>query len=174
MCPFHNAEVKKNPHLAGCGRAGSHQYAYLTKPYLDEAALLAGPLPEEYPFKLESSTDYFDQDDMGGFTGEACYYFTREFVAPFDCDQVLIGGNVGPFVMWVNGEEVYRTEKSTSWTTNEAWIGCKLKAGPNRLVVKAVRLTDDFAFCLWPYRADAFDDKSRGVAYIDDRFGDMV
>jgi len=171
-CPFHNDTVKANPCLIpGSGRSAYHQYANLDRIYLDEIELLKGALPEESPFVVETGEDCLDERNLGGFTGEACYYLVRTIHADEEKNLNFMAGATCPFVMWLNGDEVMRNDKVTSWCPHDFSAEVKLNKGENRLVVKVARNLDTFRFSLLPMRPDFAEDKSQGVSMIDDSLG---
>lgn len=174
-CPFHNDRVVVNPaFIPGCDRAGAHTYVQLERPYLDEAALLRAEIPGEDPYDIEVADDVIDDRDLGGFTSESCYYLTRRIVSPEAMDMRFTLGATGPFVASLNGAEVLRWEKVTTWGPYDFQFAATLKEGDNRLVIKALRLTDAFRLSMTPIRPDAFKDRTKGVSMFSDQLGDGV
>jgi len=174
-CPFHNDRVMKNPSLVpGCGGALCHNYVRLDRAYLDEVALSAGPLADEEPFLVERGEDHLDAEHLGGFTGEACYYLVRTIVAREPLPATLCIGSTGPFAVWLNGTEVHRHDAVQPWSQFGFWIPVSLLEGRNRLVLKAIRLTDAFRVSTCFIKPDVPGDKTRGVSFIMDCFGEWL
>jgi ADP-ribosylglycohydrolase len=168
-CPFRNNTTVMNPARAGCLYAAYHQYVRLDRPYLDEDRLLSRPLPEEDPVQVEVGEDVVTHEDLGGFVGEACYYLTRTLHAPCDMSVYFQVGATGSFAGWLNGEEVGRHDGVQPWAPSDFACAAALREGPNRLVVKCLRQTDDFAFSLQIIRTDLPKDKKKGIAPNEDR-----
>lgn len=146
VCPYHNREVICHPCKAGCGSDSYNQYARLEGQYLDEAKLLHEELPAELPMRLETATDLITQDDLGGFLGQACYYFVRTLQSsqPANCGVSI--GRTGPYRAWVDGQELQSRSDIRSWTPweQEHVKYFDFEGVPRRLVIKAVRVGDEF------------------------------
>ena len=172
VCPYRNDEFIDHPcHVAGCSDMMVHQCVRLDKPYLDETTLVARDLPIEHPFIVECGNDRVSGADLGANLGECCYYLVREIAStePVDC-QVNIGAT-GPVAAWIDGREVLRNERSRPWFFGEYTFPAHFDTTPRRIVVKCLRVSDEFMFSMCFIKNDVPGDKLRGVSYLIDSMG---
>jgi ADP-ribosylglycohydrolase len=174
ICPYYNDEAIKPPFMAGMTGDCYNQYARLDRPYLDEARLLRGPLPDEVPLCVEKGEDRLTEADLGGFRGQGCYYLTRTIQAAEARDASLTIGRSGPVRVWLDGVEIFASETMRAWTSyDEPGVKIRLTGAPQRLVVKALRLTDAFAFSLH-VMGGGDPAYIRGISNIYDGLADLV
>jgi hypothetical protein len=147
VCPYQNEQVCCNPSALGYNDYYNH-HVRADHPYLDESVLLERDLPEELPLALEVGEDLITDRDLGGFKGQACYYFVRTFQsAGLIGETELDLGRTGPCRVWLDGRQIVHFDNMRSWAPDEG-IKCTLTGRPQRLVVKFIRLTDAMSFSL--------------------------
>lgn len=175
ICPYRNDELISHPvHVPGCHPLLVHQYVRLDREYLNETLLLEQDICDEEPFTVERGEDHIDSGHLGGFTGEACYYLVRDIVAnePVECNVSI--GATGPFVIWMDGKEVFRNERISSWFFQDYVFRAEFDRTPKRMVIKCIRPTDEFRFSLCFMKTDVPGDKTVGVSYLLDCMGNKV
>jgi len=74
-------EVTKATTVPGCQYLMAQQYVRLDWSYLDERRPLEKDIEEEHPYVIQRSEDHIDSEHLGGFVGQACFYFVREIKA---------------------------------------------------------------------------------------------
>lgn len=151
VCPYYNEAKTCHPgHIGFAGDSYTHHVQF-DHPDLDENRLIREDIPAELPLSLEAPEDLILETQLGGFTGPAVYYFVRTIraVAPRG-NFCLMFGRVGPIRVWFDGKEVAAREGVRPWCPVEfdEQISVNLDGRPQRLVVKALRLTDAFRFSL--------------------------
>lgn len=175
VCPYRNDIIISHPiFVDGCSRVLSHQYARLDREYLDETALRLNDIPEENPFVIERGEDHIDADFVGKYLGESCYYLVREISAKelVECDVNI--GYTGPFIVWLDGEEMLRSEESSAWFPFDYSFSAKFNSTPRRMVFKCVRPGDEFRFSLCFVRKDTPGGKTNGISILLDNLGDSI
>lgn len=175
VSPYRNDERICHPvYVDGCQDLLYKNLVNLKEAYLDEATLLTGDLPQEIAYLVEKGEDHIDYPDLGGFVGEACYYFVREFVAdgPIECGVSI--GSTAPMVVWLDGQEVCRREKPSTWFYGDGAFAARFSKTPRRMVIKVAIPADDFRFSISFIKADIPGDKTVGIAANLDCFGDAV
>ncbi|MFA6569209.1 MAG: hypothetical protein WCS96_13435, partial [Victivallales bacterium] len=161
ICPYRNEKTKTNPANIGYLDYYNHHVRFDT-PYLDESRLVREDIPEELPLKLESGDDLITEQKIGGFKGQACYYFVRTIRSAETVGEVgVILGRSGPCWMWLDGKLIGQWNTMRNWapellmddTLSDKWgnvmegiLKCNLTGQPQRLVVKFIRLTDALSF----------------------------
>ena len=147
VCPYDCEEQTCNPGNLPGFRDAMDMYVDLDKPYLDEAGLLAGPLPEEMPFAVEIGGNHLCSRDLGSFQGTCCYYLVRTIRSKADLDGVScsLGSDV-PAKMWIDGKEVFRQEQHLALVAsgNEKMKLDLRKGEEHRLVIKIAARADSF------------------------------
>ncbi len=174
VCPYRNTDYVDHPiRVPGCHDVLFHQFARMQTAYLDEQRLLTHDLPDEYPMELHLAEDRITHTDLGGYTGEAVYYFVRTFVSrePVSCSVNI--GATGPLVVWVDGEEVYRSDKVQPWFPQDHQFTFQCDDMPRRVVVKCARVMDEFCFSWQCIKADIPGDKTVGVSFVLDCLGNL-
>ena len=147
VCPYDCEEQTCNPGNLPGFRDAMDMYVDLDKPYLDEAGLLAGPLPEEMPFAVEIGGNHLCSRDLGSFQGTCCYYLVRTIRSQADLDGVTCSlGSSVPAKMWIDGKEVFRQERHLALvgTDNEKMKLDLRKGEEHRLVIKVAARADSF------------------------------
>ena len=175
VCPYRNDELITHPvFVEGCEPMLVHEYVRLDRPYLDETHLQKEEIPEEVPYTVECGEDRIGNADLGGFFGEACFYLTRDVVSrePVECNVNI--GSTGPFIVWLDGEEVLRHEGVSSWGPHDFMFRAMFDMKPRRLVIKCVRPGDDFQLSLCFRRLNSQEDKTKGVSYLLDCLGEVI
>ncbi|MBR4664302.1 MAG: ADP-ribosylglycohydrolase family protein [Lentisphaeria bacterium] len=147
VCPYDCEEQTCNPGNLPGFRDAMDMYVDLDKPYLNEAGLLAGPLPEEMPFAVEIGGNHLYSRDLGSFQGTCCYYLVRTIRSQADLDGVScsLGSDV-PAKMWIDGKEVFRQEQHLALvgSSNEKMMLDLRKGEEHRLVIKVAARADSF------------------------------
>ncbi len=147
-CPFADC----NPHAAGYGRDSYHQYADLTREYLDEARLLQENLPEEDPYCIQVGTDRITARDLGGFNGQGCYYQVCEIEMPEANNGGFLLARSGPCEVSLDGALLNRFPDMIEYSISGEGVDCRFTGKRQRVVVKVIRLTEHFEFALIPRR----------------------
>ncbi|MBQ0105576.1 MAG: ADP-ribosylglycohydrolase family protein, partial [Armatimonadetes bacterium] len=175
--PYRNADLSNNWHPChkGEGFMMFHQYVDINTEYLDEATLLKEEIEEEFPFKVECPEFLMTNEDISHHMGETCYYFTRTIVAEEDYDAKLHVGCSGPFVIYVNGQEVMRNNYTGTWSPDDNYAPFDMKEGEEyRIVVKALQITDEFKFSFDLNIRDYPESKEYGKSIFLDNYGDKT
>ena len=147
ICPYQNDEVCCNPSAVGYNDYYNH-HIRPDHQYLDEAVLLEKDIPEELPLLLEAGEDLITEQDLGGFKGQACYYFVRTIRSTEVIAEALMGiGRTGPCRIWLDGKLIAQYDNMRAWAPDEN-ASCVLTGKAQRLVVKFIRLTDALSFSL--------------------------
>jgi len=173
--PYRNEEINEHPNNVGSGRMMFHQFVDINEKYLDEDTLLDEDIIEEFPFNIELAEDVITNEDISHHMGESCYYFTRTFVSSETRDVEILVGATGPFIMWINGKEVMKSDIIGGWCPQD--FSAKfdvLEDQEYRLVVKAVQITDEFKFSLNFVMNPNPESKEYGKSWILDTFGSVI
>lgn len=173
-CPFSNAERICVPVNAGLLGDHYNHYVDLDREYVDEAALLAGELPDEAPLHVELGPDLIASEDFGHFKGQACYYLVRTICADEPVSGRLHIGRSGPCRVWLDGELLGENREMRQWAPYEtpAWP-VTFDRTPRRLVIKLLQLADSsrLSVVLW----GAGDPTGRrGISLHPDNLADIV
>ena len=115
------------------------------------------------------------QDQLGGFTGQACYYLVRTLRAtvPGTATNLAIGRS-GPCRVWLDGVELGSHPDMRCWTPlDDANYKLTLDSRPQRLVIKLIRLTDAFRFSA-VFMCKGDPDYQRGRSNILDSLADQI
>ena len=173
-CPYNNPQRQCIPGAVGCARDNYNHYVSLDRPYLDEARLLIEELPAEVPLHLERGEELITHEHLGGFKGQACYYFVRTLRSPEPRDTALFMGRSGPFRAWLDGREVGASREMREWSCHEdEGLALHLTGRPQRLVIKLVRLSDILG--LHVLLTGAGDPRyQRGISYVYADLADQV
>jgi hypothetical protein len=93
--------------------------------------------------------DLFSVADFIGYQGPCAVYAERRLYSPEEqviCIQV---GASDAYRLWVNGEEVSRSENADWWTAeNKHHSGIKLKKGENQVVMKCIRQAESARYSI--------------------------
>lgn len=143
-CPY----LHCNPFAVGCGMDSYNSYAMPEESYCDESRLLNEDLPEEDPVLLETGPDRIDASMLGGYVGQGVYYLAREIIASEPGDSVFRISRSGPCRIWLDGNEIAHFLDFLQYAENGEVVPMRLTGQKQRIVVKLVRLTDEFSFCL--------------------------
>ena len=174
VCPYCNDEYVAGPFMVQLTGDCYNQYVRLDAPYLDEAKLLTGDLPQEVPLRLESGEDFLNDSDFGGFRGQACYYLVRTFRSTQELDVNLLIGRTGPYRAWLDGVELGSSDKMRMHAVlDDANLKIHLTGKPQRLVIKLARLTDAYDFSLF-FIGRGDPEYVRGISNILDCLEDLV
>ena len=175
VCPYCNDEYVAGPFMVNLTGDCYNEYVRLDAPYLDEAKLLAGDIPQEVPLKLECGEDFLCESDFGGFRGQACYYLVRTFRSlKADLDVNLLIGRTGPYRAWLDGVEIGSSDQMRAHAmSDDANLRIRLTGKPQRLVIKLARLTDAYEFSLF-FIGKGDPAYVRGVSNIVDHLEDTV
>jgi ADP-ribosylglycohydrolase len=173
-CLYNNPRRRCNPCCVGCARDFFNHYVSLDRPYLDETRLLREELPEEVPLHLERGEELITHAHLGGFKGQACYYFVRTLRSSEPRTVALFMGRSGPFRAWLDGQEVGASHEMREWSCHEdEGLTLRLTGRPQRLVIKLVRLSDILG--LHVLLTDTSDPRrQRGISYVHDDLADQV
>ena len=79
-------------------------------------------------------------------------------------------GSTGPFVMWIDGEQALRSDKTLPYAPWDHSYKTTFSTAPRRVVIKLLRLTDEFEFGV-NFVKTAASDKTAGEACFVDNFG---
>ncbi|MDR2675413.1 MAG: ADP-ribosylglycohydrolase family protein [Opitutaceae bacterium] len=174
VCPYNNETIVGGPFRVGLTGDCYNHYVDPDTPYLDEARLLHEDLPEELPLHLERGEDILEAADLGGFHGQACYYFVRTLRSREPgVEAGLMIGRTGPVRVWVDGRLLIRKDTHRCWATLDDAHACVSFDGrPRRIVIKAARLADTFTLSLLLMRTKTAD-YHRGISNIHDCFEDL-
>lgn len=174
VCPYRNDEKECHPiFVSGCHTVCTNQFVRLDKPYLDETELAVHDLPDETPVLLQRGEDHIDAEHLGGFFGEACYYFVREIACDEDREFDLDLGCTSPCVVWIDGREVWRSESSRAWCISNHIFRVRFGPKPSRMVIKCAKSADEFRMSVTPIRLSFSEEKRGGVSYILDNMRDV-
>ncbi|MBI3987230.1 MAG: ADP-ribosylglycohydrolase family protein [Lentisphaerae bacterium] len=148
VCPYHNPEKICHPGSAGLSGDSYNQYVSLDRAYLDEQRLLREDFAGELPFSLELGEDRITETDLGGFKGQACYYFVRTFRSTGLTGEVsLLIGRTGPYRAWLDAQEIGCQRDMRAWAQQyDETLTVRLTGEAQRLVIKCIRLTDAMTF----------------------------
>jgi len=182
VCPYSNDKIKTNPANIGYLDYYNH-YAQFDRHYLDESKLVMEDIPDELPMRLESGEDLITEQKLGGFKGQACYYFVRMIRSTEEMNQMaLMLGRTGPCRMWLDGKLIGQWNTIRNWApelqtddalideSGDVWekiIKCDLTGRPQRLVIKFIRLTDALSFSMLFFTPGDPSHK-RGVSFVVD------
>ncbi len=175
--PYRSADLSNNWHpiVKGEGYMMFHQYVDINKEYLDETALLGGEIEAEFPYEVECPEFLMTEKDISNHMGETCYYFTRTIVAEENYEAKLHFGFSGPFVIWLNGKEIMRSDRVGTWSPDDHYYPIDLKKKKEyRFVVKALQITDEFRFSFDLNIRDYPESKEYGKAIFLDNYGDKI
>jgi ADP-ribosylglycohydrolase len=174
VCPYQNDTIICNPGLAGYWSDFFNHYVRLNHAYLDENRLLKEDIADELPLRVESGEDMITERQVGGFIGQACYYFVRTIQATDLSGEVrFFFGRSGPYRMWLDGELIGECDDIRGWTPHEdEGLKCRLTGKPQRLVIKFIRLTDAMSFSML-FIGPGDPAHERGISYIVDNLKDL-
>jgi len=180
VCPYRNDKIKTNPANIGYLDYYNHHVRF-DAPYLDESRLVREDIPEELPLALESGDDVVTGQKIGGFNGQACYYFTRTIRSTKEIGDVgVILGRSGPCWMWLDGRLVGQWDTMRNWAPEllmddallDKWgnvmdgiLKCDLTGQPQRMVIKFISLTDALSFSALFFGSGDPTHK-RGVSFV--------
>jgi len=93
------------------------------------------------PYQLVNiKEDLFSVTDLFGYQGPCVAYAERSLYCPEDREVHLLVGHTDAYRIWINGEEVSRSDKREWWTAeNKHHRGIKLKKGRNLIRLKLIR-----------------------------------
>jgi ADP-ribosylglycohydrolase len=154
-------------------RVHVHNFARLDRPYLDENSLLRADIPSEDPYIVQCPEDYVTNSHLGGFVGEACYYFVREIIAPSDVECTLSCGSTNPFIIWKDGTEIARSEHCDTWGFQEHTADVLLTSKPSRFVIKIIKQVEEIRLFISFWRK-GLPNAGRGVSIFHDEFSDVI
>ena len=175
VCPYNNDQLVAGPFHANLTGDCYNEYAELDRAYLDESLLLREDIAGETPLLIEHGEDLLTQDQLGGFTGQACYYLVRTLRATVpDTATNLVIGRSGPCRVWLDGAELGSHPDMRCWTPlDDANYKIMLSGQPQRLVIKLIRLTDAFQFSA-VFMCKGDPDYKRGCSNILDSLADQI
>ncbi len=175
VCPYNNAVNVSGPFMVNLTGDCYNHYVRIDHTYLDESALLTRDLPNEVPLILEHGEDHLAAADIGGFEGQACYYFVRTIrSAEPDTEVRLMLGRSGPYRAWLDGSEIGRSDELRGWAMmDDVNINLTLTGLPQRLVLKFARLTDAFDFSLF-FVIPGIPDRFHGHSNLLDSLSDFA
>ena len=170
-CPYNRDGVFKFPQEGDSW----NNHVRLDKPYLDEACLLKGDIPEELPEEIQVGEDYIDGSQIAGFRGPACFYLVRELVAAKPCDIAFHITSSAPIAIWFDGKEMARREKGREVSLQDGLIAAvNIGPTPKRLVIKVARQCDYLSFCVSAMVVGGGDpERRRGISIFADCLGDV-
>ena len=144
ICPYANDEFTCNPGNIPGLRDAMDAYVNLDTPYLDEARLVKGDIPEERPYIVEIGGDFIYRDDLSHYKGTSCYYLVRTIRSEKEIPDVnfCVGADV-PFKAWLDGVPITREELSRCRSAHGK--ADTLTTKPRRLVIKIAASADDFS-----------------------------
>ncbi|MEZ0296311.1 MAG: ADP-ribosylglycohydrolase family protein, partial [Candidatus Methylacidiphilales bacterium] len=159
-CPYNNAKHVGGPFTVNLTGDCYNHYVRAEHPYLDETRLLREDIPEEAPMPLQTGQDYLTAQDLGGFQGQGVYYLVRTIRGNASTtsangdglgeEVALQIGRTGPYQAWLDGVEIGKSEDLRCWSMmDNVWLKIRVTEKPQRLVIKLLRLTDDFTFSLY-------------------------
>ena len=94
--------------------------------------------------------DLFSVADLVGFQGPCAVYAERRLYSPEDQEVCVQVGATDAYRLWVNGQEVSRSDRVDWWTAeNRHHSGVKLRKGENRVVMKCVRRGETARFSVF-------------------------
>jgi ADP-ribosylglycohydrolase len=174
ICPYQNDKIICNPGCVGEWSDFYNQYVRPDHPYLDEQKLLCEDIPTELPWAIEKGEDVITERDIGGFNGQACYYFVRKFRSTkFTGQSRVFIGRTGPYRAWLDGKMIGQSQDIRGWAAHEDEnLHCQLTGQPQRLVFKFIRLTDVFSFSI-NFISPWTPEQKRGISYILDGLEDL-
>ena len=129
-------------------------FVSLRHDYLPESAI---DIEKEYqhwshalgrPAMVYSRENEIDLAQVVGLRGAYCAYLSRTVVAPATQPAYLVIGNNDAYRLYLNGELVHETEECTWWTPFNNAHPVTLHQGPNHLLVKLLKRSDDLRFTL--------------------------
>ncbi len=171
ICPYQNEITCCNPSALGY----NDYYNHHIRPYhayLDEFVLQQEDIPGELPLNLESGKDLITEKELGGFTGQACYYLVRTIRSAGLVGPVkMVIGRSGPCQIWLDRKLIASYDNMRSWAPDES-IKCILTGKVQRLVVKFIRLTDAMSFSVSFTQSDNHPRK-QGISYFLDCIEDL-
>lgn len=171
ICPYQNEDICCNPSAIEY----NDYYNHHIRPYhayIDEFVLQKEDIPIELPLYLESGRDLITEKDLGGFTGQACYYFVRTIRSTSRIGKAnMVIGRSGPCQIWLDGKLIASYDDMRGWAPDES-INCILTGKPQRLVVKLIRLTDAISFSIQFSPVSNFPQK-QGISYFLDCLEDL-
>ena len=139
-CPFYDPVHNRKGRPKGA--ANFNNYVNLDREYIPEDSF--EKLPEGRIFN--SPEHKIPIDEWIGKAGPICVYLVQDIESPDDREAMLMVGNSDGFKIWVNQEQVYRTDRSWFWMPYNHHIPVKLKKGRNRVVMKLVRRGESISF----------------------------
>lgn len=141
---------ERNPVQAS--RRFNQHFVSLAKPYLPQQKLEVEHLYETWSRKLgrpaliPSYEHEIDLTRVVGLRGPCCAYLARTILSPSERSVYLMIGNNDGYRVYLNGEKVGEMDESTFWCPFNAAHKVKLHAGPNEVVLKLLRRSDDLKF----------------------------
>jgi hypothetical protein len=175
ICPYRNDQIICHPVHAGHGADSYNQYALLDHAYLDESRLLKEDIPEEMPMLVEWGKDLITEANLGGFRGQACYYFVRTIRATAPVSKARLSiGSTGPYRLWLDGTEIGASTEIRGWAPHQdQGFPLDLTGEPQRLVLKCVRLMDVLSLSVL-FQGVGDPERKRGISYLLDCLEDLV
>ena len=124
-------------------------------------------------FQVESGEDVIHDRDYSGFTGEACFYFVRSIVSREPVSCIMNVGCSGEFCVYLDGKEMLHQESVRGWALRDFQIPFECDGvHPVQLVLKTVRRNDFMSLSVCFIKKDVTGDKTKGISYLHDDFGD--
>ncbi|MCL6431853.1 MAG: ADP-ribosylglycohydrolase family protein [Anaerolineae bacterium] len=132
----------------------SLRQSYIPEPDADVAALYrAWSARLGRPALIPSYEHEVDPTRLIGLRGPYCCYLARTVISPEERPAYVVVGNSDGFRLYVNGELIAEEDEQTWWTPFNNSYRVTLRRGPNRLLLKLLKRSDEMRFTL-AFRAD--------------------
>ncbi len=132
----------------------SLRQSYIPEPDADVAALYrAWSARLGRPALIPSYEHEVDPTRLIGLRGPYCCYLARTVISPEERSAYVVVGNTDGFRLYVNGQLIAEEDEQTWWTPFNNSYRVTLRQGPNRLLLKLLKRSDEMRFTLG-FRAD--------------------
>ena len=150
---YYDALPDENDPKQKCRHFNQH-FVSLKRDYLPEPGV---NISEQYqywshnlgrPAVVPSYEHEVDPSRLIGLRGPYCCYLSRTIIVPEARPAYIVIGNNDGFRLYLNGELVAEEDENLWWAPFNSVYQVDLRQGPNQLLVKLLKRTDDLKFTL--------------------------
>lgn len=105
---------------------------------------------------IYTGEDLFDLADIQKYQGPHVDYLETTLICPEDREIELAVGHSAPFKLWINGELIGSSERTTWWTCENRHFDVKFKKGENKLILKCAQQSHTAWYSVMPRRQNSF------------------
>ena len=150
-------------------RRMQHHFVSLQREHINEADIDVAALYKTWSERLGRPAivaSYEHEVDPGrliGLEGQYCAYLSRTILSPQARDAWIVIGNTDGYRLWLNDEMIADVDEIGWWTPFNNAHRAKLHEGPNRLLLKLLKRSDEFRFTLgFRETSDRYDHQNYG------------